>query len=125
MAARLADPAPAYCAACFQAKPGTAHVDFGAAYDGPVLADAAGVRQSIDDMVVCAECVREAARVLAIDPQPLADVERDRDAALRDLDAWRSYAEGLEAAHAGRPEPPRRGPGRPPRQAPRPERAPA
>jgi hypothetical protein len=120
LAARVADPAPAYCAACFQAKPGSPHVDFGSAYDGPVLVDDAGVRQSIDDLVVCESCVRDATRVLELHVAPIDDVERDRAAAERDARAWREYAVALEAAHARRPEPPRRGPGRPPRQPSRP-----
>ncbi len=121
MAACVAGSAPAFCAACFAARPDVAHVDLGAAYDGPVLRDDAGVPQSIDDLIVCAGCVHDAARALAINVAPVDDVTRQLAAAQADARAWREYAEGLEDAVARRPEPVKRGPGRPPARAARPE----
>ena len=107
---------PGYCAACFQAKLDEPHVDLGAAYEGPVLAHPDGSKQTVDDLIVCKGCIREAARALEIHEQPLAEVETklaDAQAAAR---SWRSYAESLEGTLGRRPEPIRRGPGRPPRR---------
>lgn len=120
MAVSIAAVAPAYCAACFQARADVVHVDFGAAYDGPVLRQESGEPQTIDDLIVCASCVRDAARALAIVENPAGDAEHARADAERRAGAWKAYAEALEGAHARRPEPPRRGPGRPPRQPVRP-----
>ena len=71
--------------------------------------------QSIDDDVVCEDCIREAARVLELDEHPLVDVERRAaEAAEKSAADWQRYAEGVEA-QVGHP-PSRRSvrPGRPP-----------
>lgn len=116
MAVSLAPRPPAVCAACFNSKPGKRHVDLGAAYDGPAFRDDAGVAQSVDDNIVCEDCIREAARLLSLDEQPIRDVERRAETAEKAAADWQHYAEGLEASLAHRPEPKRRPPGRPPRR---------
>lgn len=60
---RIAHIPPVQCSVCFQQKPDELHVDMEAAYDGPVL-DVSGARHTIDDIVICEECVRAAARQL-------------------------------------------------------------
>jgi hypothetical protein len=53
----LADPAPPHCSGCFQQKPQERHVDFGAAYDGPVVPALEGtvgvVGHVIEDLILC------------------------------------------------------------------------
>lgn len=63
---RLADPQPAYCAACYQAPQGKRCVDFEAAYDGPVVP---GTPEPVpvDDLVLCEDCLGAAFGFL--DPQ--------------------------------------------------------
>jgi hypothetical protein len=74
---RLAEPAPPYCAACFQAKPKSTHVDFGASYDGPMLPALKGavgvIGQSIDDLVICEDCIQHAAALVGLGD--VADLE--------------------------------------------------
>jgi hypothetical protein len=71
---KIASPNPPHCASCYQAKSPERHVDFGAAYDGPVMAgdpDVEGqVTVAIDDLIVCETCLKEAAELVG-----LGDVE--------------------------------------------------
>jgi hypothetical protein len=104
-----------YCASCYQARPGQPHVDFDAAYDGPVL-DAAAAMQ-IDDLVICHVCLGGAARLLGYvldeDRPRLQQVEAEK-VALRERAqaAETALAKARTALAEG---PPRRGPGRPPK----------
>jgi len=117
---KIAFSPPAVCAACHSAKPHAQHIDFEAAIDGPVLRPE-GALLTIDDLIVCADCIREAAQLLAIDPQPMRELEIDRDHQRAQAAGWREYALSLEETYGRRPEPLRRGPGRPPRSSQRPE----
>lgn len=64
---------PVVCAVCLQPPmafdPRPEYVDFGTAYDGPVIDDpnAPGEKVYIDKIVVCDDCVRQAARLLGLD----------------------------------------------------------
>ena len=120
--ARIAYSNPPVCLACGGAKPHVRHVDFQAAYDGPTFREEGAV-VTVDDLMICEDCVREAAELLAVDPQPMRELELERDRALSAADGWREYALSLEETYGRRPEPLRRGPGRPPRSATRPEAA--
>lgn len=68
---------PTGCASCGGQYPDRRHIDFSAAYDGPVLNQeqviATGVTPvAIDDLVICDECIRAAAALLGlIDPGDL------------------------------------------------------
>lgn len=114
MAVSIAPTPPAVCAGCFNSKNGKRFVDLGAAYDGPTFVDAAGGRQSVDDNIVCEDCIREAARALDLAEHPVRETELRAERAERDVADWRRYAEGLEQLLAHRPEPKKRPPGRPP-----------
>lgn len=59
---------PAYCSACFSQNPQLRHVDFDAAWDGPVLDHESGIKQVIDDLILCEECIGAAARLLGYVP---------------------------------------------------------
>ena len=91
-----------HCSACFNSQP-IAHVDLGAAYDGPVLEG--GV--SIDDLILCQNCVASAAAALAIadDADTFQGAINDRVLAESRADKWEVYAKELEAALRFRPEP--------------------
>jgi hypothetical protein len=70
---RLADKPPVACASCGGQYTDRTHVDFGAAWDGPMLSagdDTAGViGVSVDDLVICDECLTAGARLLGlVDP---------------------------------------------------------
>lgn len=54
----------AYCSACHQQKIGMRHVDLEAYYDGPSIKQANGDYQSIDDLVICEDCLKNAARLI-------------------------------------------------------------
>jgi hypothetical protein len=92
-----------YCASCYQARPGQPHVDFDAAYDGPVL-DAAAAMQ-IDDLVICHVCLGGAARLLGYvldeDRPRLQQVEAEK-VALRERAQAAESGAGEGAHGAGR-----------------------
>lgn len=117
---QVTDFKPALCAACFQAKPEAIFVDFHADYDGPTFRDDSGQLQSIEDLKLCADCVREGAEVLALHIDPKRETELERDHARREAEGWREYALSLEETYGRRPEPLKRPPGRPRKEAPKP-----
>jgi hypothetical protein len=63
---RVALQNPAYCSACFGARPGEKHIDFEAAYDGPVINSDAGIKVAIDDLVICEKCLIAAASLIGL-----------------------------------------------------------
>jgi hypothetical protein len=109
---RLAQPAPAHCSGCFQQKPQQTHVDFGAAYDGPMVPPLEGsvgvVGHSIDDLILCADCLTAAAKLIGLDNAGALTAERDQLEAsnhvLRmEATGYKDYAEKLEAAVSAMP----------------------
>jgi hypothetical protein len=64
---RLTDKPPFACSSCAHRWQDRQHVDFEAAWDGPVLE---GFERKdnipLDDLIVCEECVREAAQLLGL-----------------------------------------------------------
>lgn len=78
----LAETPPLACSSCGTHTPDRRFVDFGAAWDGPMVpapGDIAGAKlASIDDLVVCEECLTAAAGVLGLE-----DVATLEDEALR------------------------------------------
>lgn len=102
---RLADD-KSICSCCFQQRPDLAHVDFDAAWDGPVIDQANGMKQTIDDLVLCEQCLRSGAELLD-------DPRDDRMAELRrrvvDLEELLSkqtgYSAKLEDALQSKPKP--------------------
>jgi hypothetical protein len=63
---KIANPTPAYCACCFTQKIGTRHIDFEAYFDGPVIDPGNGMKQTIDDLILCEDCVRTAAKFIGM-----------------------------------------------------------
>jgi hypothetical protein len=100
---------PAYCASCYAQKPAQRHVDLEAAYDGPVLEGS--VRVAIDDLVLCEECLTEAANLIGlVNPdETTAELDRARERLAQQderLLAQSAYVAQLEAAVAAKPKPP-------------------
>jgi hypothetical protein len=121
----IAEPAPPHCSGCFQQKPQTRHVDFSAAYDGPTvpaLENTIGVVvHSIDDLVLCEDCIETAASLVGLTRAEALIAERDQlEASNRELVekfyALENYRDKLIAALDAKPETPTL-PGRPKRQA--------
>jgi hypothetical protein len=110
----IAEPAPPRCSGCFQQKPQERHVDFGAAYDGPVVPAAENVAglvgHVIDDLILCETCITEAAQLVGLGNAAALTAERDQlEAGNRELRAknvgLEDYNAKLEAALAAKPEP--------------------
>ena len=94
---RLADPKPVFCCVCLRgAEEGVRFVDMGAAVDGgQVVMEQDGMvayRESIDDMVPCEDCIRQAAECLGYKPE----LHRKQLRQLRQLELrvehWRATA---------------------------------
>lgn len=67
----LAETPPVACASCYGQYPDLRHVDFGAAFDGPVLNQTdvlvSGMTNvQIDDLIICEECLRAAAALIGL-----------------------------------------------------------
>lgn len=108
----IAEPSPPYCSGCFAGRPDKTHVDLGAAWDGPVvepLRNVAGepdgdtgpqiagyAPHTIDDLILCEDCVRTAARLIGLE-----DAGRLR-AQLAERDAAVERAQGQLAAMQGK-----------------------
>lgn len=109
---RLASPPPSHCSACFGAYPQRRHVDFGASYDGPVLENVAGgVPASIDELVICEDCLATAAKVIGYADATAKDGQiAQQTAQLQEvterLAGAMAYANKLETAIAAKPEKP-------------------
>lgn len=106
---KLAEVTPTHCARCFQQKPDERHVDFDAAYDGPVIP---GTPEPIciDDLVLCESCMREAARLLGLVDwaeagEQIATLKTQLATAEETLLERQAYVDQLEAAVSAKPKP--------------------
>lgn len=103
----LVDIAPPHCSACFQAKPQSPHVDFGAAWDGPVIGE--GVTQHvIDDLVICKTCLIDAGRQIGLGDvervtEELRNAERENDGLMEQVRGLKAYIASLEEVRDNRP----------------------
>lgn len=68
---RVANPNPPFCSACFNQQPEKIHVDMEVAFDGPCLntpsATEVAIKQVIDDLYLCEDCLISAYKLLDID----------------------------------------------------------
>lgn len=110
MRVKLSDPKPARCAACFcGADVDLRFVDFDAAINRGAFTEASGaVIDSIDELHICENCIREACEVLDMRPQHVQLLLREARDANRRADEWKAYALAVEAAQGERPEVPER-----------------
>jgi hypothetical protein len=101
---KLAESTPVRCSACFGQHPEKSHVDFEAAWDGPVIDAGNGMKQYIDDLVICEDCIRSAADSLPSDEKTLLRDTQATVAALREeLAQSHEYARKLQVALATQP----------------------
>lgn len=61
---RLAESTPILCSSCYGQYPDRRHVDFEAAWDGPVVGSE--FKMSVDDLILCEDCVRQAAKLIGL-----------------------------------------------------------
>lgn len=100
----LAEPSPPYCAACHQAVPEKRHVDFGAATDGPMLPALDGVvgvvGHSIDDIIICEDCLKEAGRLIGYEnaEELREELDAEREANERLHEQLQGTREGVAGA---------------------------
>jgi hypothetical protein len=100
---RLAEVAPPACASCSGQYVERRHVDFGAAFDGPTFpapeSIAGGKVMTVDDLVVCEECIKAAARLLE---SAISDLNEINGELSEKLAGAMAYVQQLEAEREGR-----------------------
>jgi hypothetical protein len=65
---------PFVCSSCGCQHIDSRHVDFGAAWDGPVLEVPESTnKHAVDDLIICERCLRESYVALAFDDRPVHD----------------------------------------------------
>ncbi len=105
MTVKLAN-TPQYCAACFNQQPELRHIDFDAALDRGYGKDEA-VKVTMDDAIICENCVKEGAELLGMInaeewQREKERLKRDRDMAFTLRDKAERYSATLEAAVTAR-----------------------
>lgn len=99
---------PIHCAACFNSQE-IRHIDFDAATDRG-YSDGVAVAVSMDELVLCENCVRNGAELLGMtDSEQLlervADLERKSDVLRKRLTQAQRYSDTMEEALGHRPDP--------------------
>ena len=103
----IAPSAPPHCASCFDQKPRERHIDFQAAYDGPVIPG--GQPTPIDDLIICESCLRQAARLIGLQDwsdihDRMARAETQRDDLEAKLVEANTHIRDLTAALDSKPQ---------------------
>lgn len=98
---RIAESIPSACSACYGQYVTRRHIDFESSWDGPVISEgimgengviAQRVPVSIDELVICEDCLSAAARMLGMDFKHAEKLKELRDA----VQAAEERARGLE-----------------------------
>lgn len=117
---RVSNPKPAFCSGCHKgAREDVRFIDFDAAHDSGMVEEIDQEtgrvlrRMPGDDLHLCESCVRQAAEALGLRPELHANQARRIADLERTVAHWKDYAKRAEAVFKDRPEPVRRGPGRP------------
>lgn len=103
----IAEPNPSHCSSCFSQKPHMRHVDFSAFWDGPVFDDVAGGKKmTIDDLILCEDCIRTAASLVDLgnveaERQEVDQLKAELADTQRQLRTVNEVAAALEAVRAG------------------------
>ena len=63
---KLAAISPSRCSSCHGQYPERQHVDFDAYWDGPVIDENNGMKQAIDDLIICEDCLKAAATLIGM-----------------------------------------------------------
>jgi hypothetical protein len=107
---KIALTTPAACASCFGQYPDRTHIDFEAAYDGPVINSDDNIKMPVDDLIVCDECLQQAARLLPNEQgERIKELERELEGQRERLVGKDVYIRQLEESVARKtlPEVPR------------------
>lgn len=93
---RIAERNPAYCSSCYGQYVDKKHIDFEAAWDGPVVNPKEAIKVAIDDLVLCEGCVREAAKLLGMtDSDEAEKVLRYKASLMRESKARKALEDKL------------------------------
>jgi hypothetical protein len=84
---------PPYCSSCFQQKPAVEHIDFESYWDGPII-EGAGHKQPIDDLIICADCLRAAGELIGLSEHK--KLLHERNELKQEVQALRKYREDNE-----------------------------
>jgi hypothetical protein len=84
-----------YCASCHGQYLDRKHVDFDAYYDGPVIDTAGDIKVSIDDLIICDECLKNAGALVGL--FPAEDLKTENQELGEALEAHEEHAKALEA----------------------------
>lgn len=57
-----------YCSSCHGQYLDRKHVDFESYYDGPVIDTESGIKVSIDDLIICDQCLKNAGALVGLFP---------------------------------------------------------
>jgi hypothetical protein len=113
---RIAPRAPSACAACYQQKPDTVHIDYRAALEGRLVDPSKPRAGHVDWVIICADCLRNGVALLP-EEKTRADALDERVAVLEgELEKERQYSAKLEDAVSVRPEREPRAPRKAPAQ---------
>jgi hypothetical protein len=86
-------PSTPYCSSCFQQKPAVEHIDFESYWDGPII-EGAGYKQPIDDLIICADCLKVAGELIGLVHSQ--EILQERNALRREVQELRKYREDSE-----------------------------
>lgn len=114
---KLTEFAPPHCSSCYGQDPQVSHVDFEAAYDGPVFTGGVAIGNGeivnhlpsqIDELIVCEKCLRLAAAMIGMaDPgeqgERLVAAEAEADNLRERLEGFGEYTGRLERSLAAKP----------------------
>jgi hypothetical protein len=107
---RIASRAPSACAACYQQKPDTIHVDYRAALDGRLVDPSQPRGGHVDWVIICADCLRNGVALLPEEKGRVDALEGRVTALLAEVEKEREYSAKLEDAVSVRPVRPEREP---------------
>lgn len=79
--------AGSYCASCYGQYTDRDYIDFESFWDGPVIDHANGMKQPIDDLIICETCLKDAAKFIGLGyAKDLKDENRELGVALEKRD---------------------------------------
>jgi hypothetical protein len=72
-----------WCSACFGQYTDRDYIDFEAFFDGPMIEVGEGLKQPIDDLIICETCLKSAAKTIGLDyAKDLKDENRELGVAI-------------------------------------------
>ncbi len=106
---RLTEVAPPYCVVCFNQQPELRHIDMDAQTDRG-WTDIAGQKISLDNIVICENCAREAGHLIDMTSdedikRKLREKEAESEKWKREAKKAQDWSDRLEEAFDHRPTP--------------------